>query len=102
MRFLLSFELFADAMKLSLHALDLAPRAFALPPIQLRDAGQPPLRAIHDRGRHLQIALQFGMRRIALLPLRFEEQLRCLQQPFADSDTQLTLRSKRRANSSSP
>ena len=68
-----------------MHALDLAPRAFALPPIQLRGAGQPPLGAIHDRGRHLQIAQQFGMRRIALLPLRFEEQLRRLQQPFADS-----------------
>jgi hypothetical protein len=84
MRFLLSFELFADPLKLSLHALDLAPRAFALPPIQLRGAGQPPLGAIHDRGRHLQIAQQFGMRRRALLPLRFEEQLRRLQQPLAD------------------
>lgn len=84
MRFLLSFELFANALELSLHALDLPSRAFALPPIQLRGAGQPPLGAIHDRGRHLQVAQQFGMGRIALVPLRFEEQLRRLQQPFAD------------------
>ncbi len=84
MRFLLSFELLAHALELSLHALDLAPGALALPPIQLRGAGQPPLGAIHDRCRHLQIAQQFGMRRLALLPLRFEEQLRLLQQPFAD------------------
>lgn len=84
MRFLLPFELFADPLKLSFHALDLPPRACALPPIQLRCAGQPPLGAIHDRGRHLQIAQQFGMRRRALLPLRFEEQLRRLQQPFTD------------------
>jgi len=68
-----------------LHALDLAPGAFALPPIQSARAGQPPLRATHEGGRHLQIAQQFGMRRLALLPLRFEEQLRRLQQPFADS-----------------
>lgn len=84
MRFLPSFELFADALQLSLHALDLPSRALALPPIQLRGAGQPPLGAIHDRGRHLQLTQQFGMRGLALLPLRFEEQLRRLQQPCAD------------------
>jgi len=67
-----------------LHALDLAPRAFALPPIQLRGAGQPPLGATHDRGRRLQIAQQRRVARFALLPLRFEEQLGLLQQPFAD------------------
>jgi hypothetical protein len=48
--------LFGDALELSFHALDLPTRACALPPIQLRGAGQPPLGAIHDRGRHLQIA----------------------------------------------
>lgn len=84
MRFLLSFQLSADALQLSFDALDLAPRAFALPPIQLRGAGQPPLRASDDGGRHLQVAQQSGMRRRTLLPLRFEEQLRLLQQPFTD------------------
>jgi hypothetical protein len=39
---------------------------------------------IHDRGRHLQIAQQSGIQRFALLPLRFEEQLRLLQKAFAD------------------
>ena len=39
---------------------------------------------IHDRRRHLQIAQQSGMQSLALLPLRFEEQLRLLQQPLAD------------------
>jgi hypothetical protein len=81
---LLRFELFADALELSCDALDLPPRTFALPAIQLRGVGQLPLSAIHDRGRHLQIAQQFGMRRLVLLPLRFEEQLRLLQKPFAD------------------
>jgi len=81
---LLRLELFAEALELFFHALDLPPRAFALPRIPLRGAGQPPLGAIHDGGRHLQIAQQFGMRRLALLPLRFEEQLRRLQKPFAD------------------
>jgi hypothetical protein len=37
-------------------------------------AGQPPLRAIHDRGDHLQIADQLGGRpRRSGLPLRFEK-----------------------------
>jgi hypothetical protein len=83
MRFLLRFELFAHALELSFHALDLPPRTFALPGIQGGGAGQPPLGAIHDGGRHLQIAQQCGMRRLTLLPLRFEEQLRLLQKPFA-------------------
>ena len=84
MRFLLRFELFGDAPELSFHALDLPTRAFALPGIQPGGAGQPPLGAIHDGGRHLQIAHQFGMRGLALLLLRFEEQLRRLQKPLAN------------------
>jgi len=45
-------------MKLLLNALDLAPRGFALLAIQLcrRCARQPPLRAVHDRRHHFQIA----------------------------------------------
>jgi hypothetical protein len=76
--------LFADALELSFHAVDLPPRTFALPGIQLRGAGQPPLGAIHDCSRHLQIAQQFGVEGLTLLPVRFEEQLRRLQKAFAD------------------
>jgi hypothetical protein len=58
MRLVLREDLFVDAMKLFLNAIDLAPRGFALLAIQIRDscAGQPPLRAVHDSGRHFQIA----------------------------------------------
>jgi len=43
---------------LVLNALDLMPRGLALLGIQLRGsgAGQPPLRAGHNRHHHLQIA----------------------------------------------
>jgi len=43
---------------LALNALDLMPRGFALLVIQLRGSGasQPPLRAVHNRHHHLQIA----------------------------------------------
>jgi hypothetical protein len=43
---------------LLLNALDLAPRGFALLVIQLHGSGpgQPPLRAVHNRRHHLQIA----------------------------------------------
>ena len=81
---MLRFELFAHALELSCYAIDLPPRTFALPGIQGGGAGQSPLGATHDCGRRLQIAQQCGMRRLALLPLRFEEQLRRLQKPFAD------------------
>jgi hypothetical protein len=83
MRFPLRFELFADALELPFHPVDLPPRAFALAGIQLRRAGHPPLGAIHDRGRHLQIAQQCGVPGSALLPLRFEEQLRLRQKALA-------------------
>ena len=45
-------------MELLLNALDLAPRSFALLAIQIdrRCAGQPPLRAVHNRRHHFQIA----------------------------------------------
>jgi len=43
---------------LALYALDLMPRGFALLVIQLRDSGarQSPLRAVHNRHHHFQIA----------------------------------------------
>jgi len=73
-----------------LNALDLMPRGFALLATQFRctRASQPPLRAVHHRGRHLQIAYQFGggpARSFLLrLPLRFEKQLGIIQNTFAD------------------
>ena len=75
-------------MELVLNALDLTPRGFALLPIQFhrRRAAQPPLRPVHNRGHHLQIAQQFGggPGRSCFLPLRFEKQLGIIQNAFAD------------------
>jgi hypothetical protein len=58
MRFHLRLNFFVDAAELVLNALDLLPRSLRLPGIQLRSSGarQPPLRAGHNRQRHLQIA----------------------------------------------
>jgi hypothetical protein len=60
----------------------------ALLPIQVRcfRPCQSPLGAVHDGGDHLQIADQLGGRtgRSWLLPLRFEEQRRIVQDAFAD------------------
>jgi hypothetical protein len=58
MRFLLRLDFFADAMELLLNAIDLMPRGFRSLLIQLRGrgAGQPPLRAVHNRRHHFQIA----------------------------------------------
>src|SRR5450755_1888450 len=60
MRFLLRWDLFLYAMEFLLNAIDLVPRGFRLLVIQLRGsgAGQPPLRAVHNRHHHLQIAQQ--------------------------------------------
>jgi hypothetical protein len=41
---------------LALNALDLMPRGFRLLVIQLGGASQPPLRAVHNRHHHFQIA----------------------------------------------
>jgi hypothetical protein len=66
------------------------PRSLALLVIQLRRSGtrQPPLRAVHDGGHHLQIAQQFGGcpgRSFLLhLPLCFEKQLGIFQNALAD------------------
>ena len=58
MRFLLRSDGFVDAAELVLNAVDLMPRGSALLVIQLRDNGtrQPPLRAVHNRHHHFQIA----------------------------------------------
>jgi hypothetical protein len=58
MRFLLRLDCFVDAAELLLNAFDLVPRGFRLLVIQLRDSGdsQPPLRAVHNRHHHFQIA----------------------------------------------
>jgi hypothetical protein len=90
MRFFLRQDLFIDAAELALNALDLVPCGFRLLVIQLRSsgAGQPPLRAVHDRRHHFQIAQQFGARPggsfLLRLPLRFEKQLGIIQNAFAD------------------
>jgi hypothetical protein len=58
MRFLLRLDFFVDAAELALNALDLMPCGFRLLLIQLRgsSARQPPLRAVHNRHHHFQIA----------------------------------------------
>jgi hypothetical protein len=58
MRFLLRLDCFVDAAKLALNALDLMPRGLRLLVIQLRHSGgcQSPLRAVHNRHYHFQIA----------------------------------------------
>ena len=77
-------------MELLLNALDLMPRGFGLLVIQLRGsrARQPPLRAVHNRHYHFQIAQQFGARSgwgfLLCLPLRFEKQRGIVQNAFAD------------------
>ena len=73
-----------------MNALDLMPRRVRLLWIQLRGSGarQSPLRAVHDRHHHFQIAQQFGVRSgrsfLLRLPLRFEKQLGIIQNAFAD------------------
>jgi hypothetical protein len=89
MRFLLRLDFFVDAAELLLHAVDPMPRGFRLLVIQLRGsgAGQLPLRAVHNRQRHFQIAQQFGAGPggsfVLRLPLRFEEQRGIVQNAFA-------------------
>jgi len=58
MRLLLRLDCFVDAAELILNALDLMPRSLHLLVIQLCGSGarQPPLRSVHDRRHHLQIA----------------------------------------------
>ena len=73
-----------------MNTLDLMPRGSRLLAIQLGGGGavQPPLRAVHNRHHHLQIAQQFGARPggsfLLRLPLRFEKQLGIIENAFAD------------------
>jgi len=73
-----------------LNALDLMPRSLRLLAIQLRGGctGQSPLRAVHNRQHHLQIAQQFGASPggsfLLCLSLRFEKQLGIVENAFAD------------------
>jgi len=75
---------------LVLNALDLMPRSSRLLTIQLRGsgAGHSPLRAVHNRHHHLQVAQQFGASPggsfLLRLPLRFEKQLGIIENAFAD------------------
>ena len=71
-----------------MQAIDLLPCCLALRAIQLAcsRASQPPLRAVHNGGYHLHIAPQCGgccCGGLLLLPLRFEKQLRLLENALA-------------------
>jgi len=94
MCFLFRGKSFVDALELFLNARDLLARGFALLPIQLRGRRprQSPMGAVHDRRHHLQIAQQFGGcgGGCYLPPLRFEKQLRRIQDAFADRGRSLT------------
>jgi hypothetical protein len=89
MRCLLRQKCFVHALELSSNPVDLLPRRCALLVIQLHclRARQAPLRAIHNRSYHVQIADQFGAgsRRGFLLglALRFEKQRGIIQNALA-------------------
>jgi hypothetical protein len=77
-------------MELLLNAVDLMPRGFRLLLIHLRGsgAGQSPMRAVHNRHHHFQIAQQFGASPggsfLLRLSLRFGKQLGIIEDTFAD------------------
>ena len=77
-------------MELFFNTFDLMPRGFRLLVIQLRrgGGGQSPLRTVHNRHHHFQIAYQFGARPgrsfLLRLPLCFEKQLWIIEDAFAD------------------
>ena len=83
-------KFFVDVLELFFNASDLLSRGFALLPVPLTRSrsGQPPVRPVHDRRHHPQIAQHFGGcpgRSFLLgLPLRFEKQLWILEEAFAD------------------
>jgi len=69
--------------------LGLPQHRFALRSVHLRHrrASQPAMRAVHNRHHHLQIAQQLRGARWDFrfrLPLRFEEQIRCIEDALAD------------------
>jgi hypothetical protein len=77
-------------LELFLNTSDLLAHGFALLPIQLRGlrSRQTPMGAVDDGGHHPQIAQQFGAGPgwsfLLRLSLGFEEQLRPIQDAFAD------------------
>ncbi len=83
-------KFFAHALELFFDSLDLLPRrgALLLIEIQCLGAGQPSIRAIQDRRRHLKIADEFaggpGWRFVLFLPLGFEKQRGIVQDALAD------------------
>jgi hypothetical protein len=85
---LLQVKFFVDALELLFNPLDPLPRRGSLLLIQFHclSTGQSPMRAVHDRRDHLQIANQFGAAagRRFLLTLRFEKQRRIIQNALAD------------------
>jgi len=78
---------------LLLHAFDLPPRGGALLLIEFHclGASEPPVSALQNRCRHLEIADHFGggfdWRR--LLPLRFEKQRRVIEDALPDRSRSL-------------
>jgi hypothetical protein len=58
MRFLLQQDFLVDAAELALNTLNLMPRGIRLLVVQRRGTGarQSPLRAVHNRHHHFQIA----------------------------------------------
>ena len=82
-------KLFVDTLELFFYSLDLPSGCGALPVVQLCcfRAGQSPLRALHNRGDHLQITDQFrsSARRafFGSLTLGFKEQRGIVQNAFA-------------------
>jgi hypothetical protein len=88
MRLLLLWDSPGQTAELGFHALDLAPRGFALLTIHLRGARQSPGGAVHNRCRHLQIAQEFGGPRCRSfrfrLPLRFEKQRGIVEKALPD------------------
>jgi hypothetical protein len=78
-----------EALELFFDSLDLPPRRGALRLIQFHGlrARQPPMSALQNRRRHLQVAHHFGGRPgwcCCLLPLRFEEQRRIIKNALPD------------------
>ena len=78
-----------QTVKLALQAIDLLPRGLSLLAVDFGSgrARQPAGGAVHDGQRHLQIAQQFGAGGCGLgfrWPLRFEKQLRLVENSLAD------------------
>jgi len=85
---LLRKKFFVEALKLFFNPMDLLSRGGALLLIQSYcfRASKPPLRAVHDRTHHFQVADQFGAspRWDLLLSLRLEKQRRIVQNASPD------------------